>query len=52
MLEEQAICGRSFKNVEEVRSAINAFRGRYDRHWSLERLGFMSLPDARQAYAM
>lgn len=51
-LDEQAICGRTFRNVEEVRSAVNAFRDRYDRHRSLEELGFMSPLKARQAYAM
>ena len=51
-LKEQAIYGRVFNNVEEVRAAVTAFRDRYNRHWRLEKLGFMSPLEARQAYAM
>ena len=51
-LKEQAIYGRVFKNVEQVRVAVTEFRDRYNRHWRLEKLGFMSPLEARQAYAM
>jgi transposase InsO family protein len=51
-LKEQAIHGRIFRNVEEVRAAVVEFRDRYNRHWRLEKLGFMSPLEARQAYAM
>ena len=51
-LKEQAIHGRIFKNVEELRTAVNAFVDRYNRHWRLEKLGFMSPLEARQAYAL
>lgn len=51
-LKEQAIHGRVFRNVEEVRVAITAFKERYNRHWRLEKLGFMSPLEARQAYAI
>ncbi|MGQ9862855.1 MAG: transposase [Thiobacillaceae bacterium] len=51
-LKEQAIHGRVFRNVEEVRAAVTAFKDRYNRHWRLEKLGFMSPLEARQAYAM
>lgn len=51
-LKEQVIHGRVFKNVEEVRTAVTAFKDRYNRHWRLEKLGFMSPLEARQAYAM
>jgi putative transposase len=51
-LKEQAIYGRLFKNVEEVRVAVTAFKDRYNRHWRLEKLGFMSPLEARQAYAL
>jgi transposase InsO family protein len=51
-LKEQAIHGRVFRNVEEVRAAVTAFKDRYNRHWRLEKLGFMSPLDARQVYAM
>jgi transposase InsO family protein len=51
-LKEQAIHGRVFRNVEEVRAAVTEFADRYNRHWRLEKLGFMSPHEARQAYAM
>jgi len=51
-LKEQAIHGRLFRNVEEVRVAVTEFRERYNRHWRLQKLGFMSPLEARQAYAM
>jgi transposase InsO family protein len=51
-LKEQAIYGRSFKNVEAVRAAVTEFKDRYNRHWRLEKLGFMSPLEARQAYAV
>jgi putative transposase len=51
-LKEQVIHGRLFRNLEEVRAAVTAFRDRYNRHWRLEKLGFMSPLEARQAYAM
>ena len=51
-LKEQAIYGRVFKNVEQVRAAVTDFKDRYNRHWRLEKLGFMSPHEARQAYAM
>jgi len=41
-LKEQVIHGRLFRNLEEVRQAVTAFRDRYNRHWRLEKLGFMS----------
>jgi len=51
-LKEQALYGRVFKNVEEVRTAVTEFKDRYNRHWRLEKLGFMSPLEARQAYAI
>lgn len=51
-LKEQAIHGRVFNNVEEVRAAVTAFADRYNRHWRLEKLGFSSPREARQAYAL
>lgn len=50
-LKEQAIHGRVFQNVEDVRLAVTAFQDRYNRHWRLEKLGFRSPLEARQAYA-
>lgn len=51
-LKEQAIYGRLFKNVEEVRAAVTEFMNCYKRHWRLEILGFMSPLEARKAYAI
>ena len=51
-LKEQVIHGRVFRNLEEVRKAVTAFKDRYNRHWRLEKLGFMSPLEARQAYAI
>jgi len=51
-LKEQAIHGRVFRNVEEVRVAVTEFKERYNQHWRLEKLSFMSPLEARQAYAI
>ena len=51
-LKEQAIHGRIFRNLEEVRQAVTEFRDRYNRHWRLEKPGFMSPLEARQSYAI
>jgi transposase InsO family protein len=51
-LKEQVIHGRVFKNVEEVRAAVTAFKDLYNRHWRLEKLGFMSPLEARHAHAL
>jgi putative transposase len=51
-LKEQTIHGRVFRNVEEVRAAVTAFKDRYNQHWRLEKLGFMSPFEARQAHAL
>lgn len=51
-LKEQAIHGRLFRNLEEVQQAVTEFRDRYNRHWRLEKLGFMSPLEARQAHAI
>ncbi|MBK8375594.1 MAG: transposase, partial [Sphingomonadales bacterium] len=46
-LKEQTIHGRVFRNLEEVRNAVTAFKDRYNRHWRLEKMGFMSPLEAR-----
>lgn len=48
-LKEQAIYGRVFKNLEEVRSAVADFVPRYNNHWRLEKLGYLSPAEARAA---
>jgi putative transposase len=47
-MKEQAIHGRIFNNLEEVRAAAIAFKDRYNRDWRLEKLGFKSPLEARQ----
>lgn len=51
-LKEQTIQGRIFRNLEEVRQAVTEFRERYNCHWRLEKLGFMSPREVRQAHAI
>ena len=52
MLKEQAIHGRVFKDLEEVRVTVAEFNNRYSRYWRLAKLRLMSLRDSRQAYAI
>ncbi|MFA7270555.1 MAG: integrase core domain-containing protein [Sterolibacterium sp.] len=51
-LKEQVFHGRIFKNLAEVRVAVTEFKERYNRHWRLEKMGFMSPLEVRQAYAL
>ncbi len=51
-LKEQAIHGRVFRNIEEVRRAVGDFVERYNAHWRLEKLGFRTPQEARQAHAL
>jgi putative transposase len=51
-LKERAIHGLLFCNLEEVRQAVTAFRERYNRHWRLEKPGFMSPLEARESDAI
>lgn len=48
-LKEQAIYGRVFQNLNDVREAVDAFVKRYNAHWRLEKLGFQTPLEARQA---
>ncbi|MEX3582656.1 MAG: hypothetical protein VB137_08580 [Burkholderia sp.] len=48
-MKEQAIHGRLFNNVDEVRAADVAFKDRYNHEWRLEKLGFKTPLEARQA---
>jgi transposase InsO family protein len=40
-LKEQAIYGRVFRNIKEVRCAVAEFVERYNAHWRLEKLDFL-----------
>ncbi|MEX3582158.1 MAG: integrase core domain-containing protein [Burkholderia sp.] len=48
-MKEQAIHGRLFNNVEEVRAAAVAFKEQYNREWRLEKPGFKTPLEAHQA---
>jgi transposase InsO family protein len=39
-LKEQAIYGRTFQNLEQVREAVAEFVDRYNRQWRVEKNGF------------
>ena len=51
-LKQQAIHGRVFRNIEEVRRAVAEFVERCNADWRLEKLDFLSPHEARQAYAL
>ena len=51
-MKEQAIHGRIFRNLADVRAAAIAFKDRYNRDWRLEKLGFKSPLEARQERLM
>jgi transposase InsO family protein len=46
-LKEQAIHGRIFRNLDELRRAVGEFVDRYNHHWRLEKLGFQTPIEAR-----
>ena len=50
-LREQALNGRIFRNLDEVRKAVAEFVERYNHHWRLEKLGYLSPVMARLAHA-
>jgi putative transposase len=49
-MKEEAVYGRVFKNVEEVRAAVAAFVLTYNTEGRLEKLGFMTPREARETY--
>jgi len=48
-LKEQAIQGRVFRNLLELRMAVADFVDRYNAHWRLEKLGYLTPLEARQS---
>jgi transposase InsO family protein len=48
-LKEQAIHGRIFQTIDEVRDAVRAFAARYNAEWLIEKNGYLSALDARAA---
>jgi len=51
-LKEQAIHGRIFKTLEDVRSAVGQFVEDYNAHWRPEKLEFKTPVEARQQYML
>jgi len=51
-LKEQAIHGRIFRNVEELRVAVEKFVAEYNTSWRLEKLGYQTPIEARNNYAL
>jgi putative transposase len=49
-LKEQAIYGRVFQNIHEVRSAVADFINRYNQQWLIAKLGYRSPAQARRTY--
>jgi transposase InsO family protein len=49
-LKEQAIHGRVFRNIEELRAAMAAFVEIYNNEWLVEKVGFVSPRRARELH--
>jgi transposase InsO family protein len=49
-LKEQAIHGRVFQTIDEVREAVRAFAACYNAEWLVEKNGYRSPIDARAAW--
>jgi len=47
-LKEQAIHGRIFRKLEEVRAAVAEFVEQYNKTWRLEKLGYQTPIEARE----
>ena len=48
--KEQAIYGRVFRTLDEVRVAVAAFVERYNQRWRLEKLAYRTPIEAREEY--
>jgi len=51
-LKEQAIHGRVFRTLEEVRVAVGQFVEDYNAHWRPEKLGFRTPVEARREHVL
>lgn len=49
-LKEQVVYGRIFKNIEELRTKVGQFISKYNNNWRLEKNGYQSPVQARQAW--
>ena len=51
-LKEQAIYGRVFQNLDDVRAAVADFVERYNQSWRLEKLAYRTPLEAREEYEL
>ncbi len=51
-LKEQLLWIRPFRDLEELRVALNEFRERYNHHWILERLQYRTPAKARRDFSL
>jgi transposase InsO family protein len=51
-LKDQLLWVRPFRDVEELRQSLLAFKETYNQEWLIERLGFRSPAQAREAFAV
>ena len=51
-LKEQAVYGRVFRNLAEVRAAVAAFVERYNQCWRLEKLAYRTPLEAREQFEL
>ena len=51
-LKEQAIHGRVFQTLEDVRAAVAEFVKRYNQTWRLEKLAYQTPIEAREEYEL
>ncbi len=49
-LKEQIIHGRIYRNIDELRDAVRAFVEQYNVQWLVEKNGYLSPAQARQAW--
>ena len=51
-MKEQAIYGRVFENLADVRAAVAEFVERYNQRWRLEKLAYQTPLEAREEYEL
>lgn len=51
-LKEQLLWVRTFRDIEELREALNEFRNRYNDHWIVGRLGYRTPNQARREFSL
>lgn len=51
-LKEQVVYGKTFRTVDEVRQAVGKFVEEYNRQWLVEKNGFLSPSQMRDAWAL